>query len=1493
MHTVLVAHLLCALRSQGFTGKDVAEVERQRDQAQTQHKQALAELSRATSDLSVANSECAALRAQVAALAASASSSSRGAGGALGAAAATPGGARVSGPPSAALQIELSEAIAEVARVTAQRDVAREQVQQLEAALSQQQQQQQQQQPQQSTAGGLSPSGHGAPARPAPPTPGASTVAMAMEADALRRELSLVQLRASQLESTQAEVNRARATAEQSLRTARAELVSQSESSAALGEQLRTLRDELAQLQQRLDEARREAEYQAAEAATASAAANAARRDLESARVRAAHAEQMVAVAREEAALLRDECKRVVGARDAARSELLGASTENDAMRRELQEGDDARAQLALRIEQLQLEVARGQERQVASNARVAELEQRVHEHVVEREALQGGLASATRRTNEVEDELAGVSSELVRTQSELSRTQTELEQLRSSLEARVRALGTVQSALGESEAAERVLGERVRDLSAHLDQSHADCEALRAQLAALQRAHDDESAARAAARADADALRDALSRREAELRASEGALSEARDRLEHARGFYSTAVRMLVESSGRADELEPPVDASGSASASTSSSSASSLASSSALALPSSSMSATQLAQRDWAALQEQLGTALDVLFGVVHAQRAPLDIVHRMLGEVGVQPVARSASPARARASAAGHFASVAGGGASEQGVERLRGAASRMSSFAGSLAPALAHLKMQVQEAHEQAALCGEVLRQWPTVMRELERVLVVLGQAGSEQARAGHGRDGAERTASETLSALSPGSGVHAAAQAARTAAAALASAGSGVAPVDAVAAATAATQMAQLMTLVRRANTTAVEVHASAVECGTELAALRARCTSIETALRGTEVREHAALAELERVRAALGKSDAELGELRAAHDSHVRIATRAQAELGSSLERTTTERDALRERAASAEDNVRELRERLARLESNLDDATGELARQADRARILDAELAQSRALNERAVQSYEEQLADARDALLTERQHAARYAEELHGSIDQHRARLGDLQNEVGRLRSEVASLRSNKAALERRMSTGAGVPLSPGGGSGGSSGASYASLSAPSTAPSAARAQPSVAPASAAVQAAERDAASSGGSLSRPGSARAPSRSPLPARTSNGELTTVPVMSPRHHAAPQHRFAGEVGETVALARLPVRCTVLRGHGDAVTCAAFDDVQPARVVSGSRDRTVRVWDVGTGRCLHTLGGHSKGVTLLQRVYAPAAGERASAAPCLFASGSVDGTARIWNLSTGLCVRLLSGQHSGALVAAEAFGSWLFTADAPSTDNAVAMWDLESGSLVRTLPGAKRNITVLATVRASRYDVPLVVAGSADHSVRVWDLRSGAAVHTLLEHSAAVRALAVSGPWLCSAGDDCTVAVWDVYRMPHLAQRHTHLRGKVNALAFCGSSSDLLAAAATDGVHLLNLASGQQAGVLGGHTGGDVTCLAANDHVIVHGSAGGGGVVSDVHAVRERGALEGHQQRMRSVALRGNDALTCSDDGTVRLWHGM
>ena len=111
------------------------------------------------------------------------------------------------------------------------------------------------------------------------------------------------------------------------------------------------------------------------------------------------------------------------------------------------------------------------------------------------------------------------------------------------------------------------------------------------------------------------------------------------------------------------------------------------------------------------------------------------------------------------------------------------------------------------------------------------------------------------------------------------------------------------------------------------------------------------------------------------------------------------------------------------------------------------------------------------------------------------------------------------------------------------------------------------------------------------------------------------------------------------------------------------------------------RALSGSDDKTVRLWDVETGRCLRVLEGHTSAVWSV----AWSADQRRAL------SGAQDKTVRLWDVETGRCLRVLEGHTTRSL--SVAWSADQRHALSGSDDKTVRLWDVETGRCLRVLEG--------------------------------------------------------------------------------------------------------------------------------------------------------------------------------------------------------
>lgn len=127
-----------------------------------------------------------------------------------------------------------------------------------------------------------------------------------------------------------------------------------------------------------------------------------------------------------------------------------------------------------------------------------------------------------------------------------------------------------------------------------------------------------------------------------------------------------------------------------------------------------------------------------------------------------------------------------------------------------------------------------------------------------------------------------------------------------------------------------------------------------------------------------------------------------------------------------------------------------------------------------------------------------------------------------------------------------------------------------------------------------------------------------------------------------------------------------------------LTQHSGKVTSVKFFD-DDKYIVSGSEDKTVKVWNSITGDCLTTFSGHHGVVTSVD----------ASQNHKLLASGSEDKTIRIWDIETEKCILTLTG-HQG-YVWSVSFSPENELIASSDNEGCIKIWYLSTGKCLQTL----------------------------------------------------------------------------------------------------------------------------------------------------------------------------------------------------------
>jgi WD40 repeat protein len=275
-----------------------------------------------------------------------------------------------------------------------------------------------------------------------------------------------------------------------------------------------------------------------------------------------------------------------------------------------------------------------------------------------------------------------------------------------------------------------------------------------------------------------------------------------------------------------------------------------------------------------------------------------------------------------------------------------------------------------------------------------------------------------------------------------------------------------------------------------------------------------------------------------------------------------------------------------------------------------------------------------------------------------------------------------------------------------------------------------------------------------------------------------------------------------------------------------LNGHSDSVNSVAFNN-NGTRIVSGSRDKTVKIWNAASGDIIKTLLGHSNWVNSV--AFSPNGTQ--------IVSGSADKTVKIWNAATGLVEKTLQGHSQG--VTSVAFSPNGTRIVSGSSDKTVKIWNAATGLVEKTLYEHRNSVNSVAFNNNGMQ----IVSGSDDGTVKIWNATTdgdsdsddgdSGVIHTLLvSRYDGVESVAFSpnGMRVVSGSGDKTVKIWnaasdgdsDSDDDDNTLQGHTY---EVYSVAFSPDGAQIVSGSGDKTVKIWNAATGDIIQTLQGHTG--------------------------------------------------------------------
>jgi WD40 repeat protein len=225
-----------------------------------------------------------------------------------------------------------------------------------------------------------------------------------------------------------------------------------------------------------------------------------------------------------------------------------------------------------------------------------------------------------------------------------------------------------------------------------------------------------------------------------------------------------------------------------------------------------------------------------------------------------------------------------------------------------------------------------------------------------------------------------------------------------------------------------------------------------------------------------------------------------------------------------------------------------------------------------------------------------------------------------------------------------------------------------------------------------------------------------------------------------------------------------------------LSGHTDGVLAVAFSP-DGQWLASGSRDRTVRLWQVSDGTLMRTLSGHTDHVTSV--AFSPD-GQ-------YLASGSRDGQIRLWQASDGSLIRLITSVSGLSALAFSPDGQYLASGDSYY----VALWRVSDGEFVRRFNFFDSVMAIAFSPNGQTIGVGSAGMIGSPGNLALWQVADGSLERLLEGHQGAVASVAFYGGYLASGGWlDRTIRFWRTSDGSPIRLYDQEMGNGINSLCF-------------------------------------------------------------------------------------------------------
>jgi F-box and WD-40 domain protein 1/11 len=284
-----------------------------------------------------------------------------------------------------------------------------------------------------------------------------------------------------------------------------------------------------------------------------------------------------------------------------------------------------------------------------------------------------------------------------------------------------------------------------------------------------------------------------------------------------------------------------------------------------------------------------------------------------------------------------------------------------------------------------------------------------------------------------------------------------------------------------------------------------------------------------------------------------------------------------------------------------------------------------------------------------------------------------------------------------------------------------------------------------------------------------------------------------------------------------------------------LNGHKDSVYCVQFDE---HKIITGSRDNTIRVWDAHTYQCLRKLGPYNnpreklhaerepvepQGVRPFFRadisspdpISPPLPHWHKASVLCLqyddeiLVTGSSDYTCLVWSIKDNYMPLFRLVGHQAGVLDVCIDRDYIITC---SKDTTIKLWDRNTGQLVQTLVGHRGPVNAVQ-VRGN-----LLASASGDGMSKLWRLEDGVCIKEFQSKDRGLACVEFSedGRTIFAGGNDQVIYEYDTISGSRVRELRGH-RDLVRSLHLDSANSRIISGSYDSSIKVWDAKSGESA----------------------------------------------------------------------------